>query len=107
LTESIRRIAVSLGGGYVTGLAGVVRAVAQAAHWRGWQARDSRWPALSGVIPTVACSPSAGREPRTRRQGNLLGTGDPQRPIRVALQKMAQRFGTARTHCRSGRSGKT
>lgn len=36
MNDPIRRIAISLGGGYVPGLAGVVRAIARSAQQKGW-----------------------------------------------------------------------
>jgi 6-phosphofructokinase 1 len=88
LPEPIRRIAISLGGGYLPGLAGVVRAAAQAARHRGWQVvgiRDGfdgvlfpeRYPA-GGV---VAIEPSAVL--CSEDEGSLLGTGARTDPFRV------------------------
>ena len=91
MTESIRRIAVSLGGGYVPGLAGVVRAVAQAAHRRGWQVvgvRDGfdgllfpeRYP--DGGVLAIEPSASPGRDD----EGSLLGTGARNDPFHLQQQ---------------------
>jgi len=88
MPESMRRIAISLGGGYVPGLASVVRAVARAAHRRGWEVvgvRDGfdgllfpeRYPG-GGVIAVGPSSPHSGDA-----DGSLLGTGARNDPFRL------------------------
>jgi 6-phosphofructokinase 1 len=91
LTQPIRRIAIALGGGYVPGLAVVVRATARAAHRRNWEVvgiRDGfdgllfpeRYPG-GGVIPlepvALACRDD---------EGSLLGTGARNDPFRLQQQ---------------------
>jgi ATP-dependent phosphofructokinase / diphosphate-dependent phosphofructokinase len=88
MTEPVRRIAVSLGGGYVPGLAGVVRAVARAAHRRGWEVVGVRdgldgllFPeryADGGVVAIVPGATASGDD-----DGSLLGTGARNDPFRL------------------------
>jgi ATP-dependent phosphofructokinase / diphosphate-dependent phosphofructokinase len=91
LTEPIRRIAITLGGGYVPGLAVVVRAAARAAHRRGWDVvgiRDGfdgllfseRYP--DGGVVAIDPSAMACRDD----EGSLLGTGVRNDPFRLQQQ---------------------
>ncbi len=88
MPEPMRRIAISLGGGYVPGIAGVVRATARAAHGRGWEVvglRDGfdgllfpeRYPD-GGVVALVPSSVPSGDD-----DGSLLGTGARNDPFRL------------------------
>lgn len=85
---AMRRIAITLGGGYFPGLSGVVRATARAARQRGCDAvgiRDGfdgllfpeRYP-RGGVIPVDG-------EGGDDDEGSLLGTGTRNDPFRVQL----------------------
>jgi 6-phosphofructokinase 1 len=84
---AIRRIAISLGGGYLPGLAGVVRAAARAARRQGWEVvgiRDGFDGLLfperygqAGVVPIA--------EEGNDDEGSLLGTGVRNDPFRVQL----------------------
>jgi ATP-dependent phosphofructokinase / diphosphate-dependent phosphofructokinase len=88
LNEPIRRIAVSLGGGYVPGLAGVVRAVALAAQRRGWEVVGVR-DGFDGLLyperypdgGVIAVEPSS--TPFSDDDGSLLGTGVRTDPFRL------------------------
>lgn len=84
---AIRRIAITLGGGYLPGLSGVVRAGARAAHRRGWDVlgvRDGfdgllfpeRFP-QGGLVPVEGGGDDD--------EGSLLGTGTRNDPFRLQL----------------------
>ena len=88
MPEPIRRIAVSLGGGYVPGLAGVVRAVAQAAHRHGWEVVGLR-DGFDGLLfperyrdgGVLVLDPAT--TPGSDDEGSLLGTGTRNDPFRL------------------------
>ena len=99
---AIRRIAISLGGGYLPGLSGVVHAVASAGRRQGWDVvgiRDGfdglllpgRFP-QGGLVPV----PGEGNDD----DGSLLGTGTRNDPFRVQL---ANADGFVEQHDASGR----
>lgn len=84
MSQAIRRIAISMGGGYVPGLAGVVRAIGQASQAQGWSVvgiRDGfdgvlfpeRYPE-GGVIELPFADDDT---------GSVLGTGVRTDPFRV------------------------
>jgi 6-phosphofructokinase 1 len=84
---AIRRIAISLGGGYLPGLSGVVRAAAGAARLKGWDVVGIRdgfdgllFPERYGKGGLV---PVAGEGDDD--EGSLLGTGVRNDPFRVQL----------------------
>ena len=88
MPEPIRRIAVSLGGGYVPGLAGVVRAVAQAAHRHGWEVVGLRDGFDGLLVPeryrdggVLVLDPAT--TPGSDDEGSLLGTGTRNDPFRL------------------------
>ena len=91
MPASIRRIAIGLGGGYVPGLAGVVRAAARAAHRRGWEVVGVR-DGFDGLLfperypdgGVVAIEPST--SPGSDDEGSLLGTGARTDPFRLQQQ---------------------
>lgn len=98
----MRRIAITLGGGYLPGLSGVVRASACAARRRGWDVvgiRDGfdgllfpeRYPA-GGLVPVAGDGDDD--------EGSLLGTGTRNDPFRVQL---ANAEGFVEEHDASGR----
>jgi 6-phosphofructokinase 1 len=84
---AIRRIAISLGGGYLPGLSGVVRASARAARRRGWDVVGIRdgldgllFPeryASGGVVPIEGDG--------NDEEGSLLGTGTRNDPFRLQV----------------------
>jgi len=82
------RIAISLGSGYVPGLAGVVRACAQAVEGRGWEAVGIR-DGFDGIIFPERY-PEGGIVPIDKdgcdSDGSLLGTGARTDPFRVQRQ---------------------
>jgi 6-phosphofructokinase 1 len=98
----IRRIAITLGGGYLPGLSGVVRACARAARGQGWDVlgiRDGfdgllcpeRY-AQGGLVPVEGDG--------NDDEGSLLGTGTRNDPFRVQL---ANADGFVEQHDASGR----
>lgn len=85
MTAPIRRLAISLGGGYIPGLAVVVRATALAARRQGWEVVGIRdgfdgllFPERFAGGGVVAIDPFAGEA-----EGSLLGTGTRNDPFRV------------------------
>lgn len=84
---AVRRIAISLGGGYFPGLSGVVRAAARAARRRGWEVMGLR-DGFDGLLfperyprgGIVAIEGDGNDE-----EGSLLGTGARNDPFRVQL----------------------
>lgn len=87
MSDPIRRIAISVGGGYLPGLAGVVRAIARSARHKGWDVlgiRDGfdgllcpeRYP--EGRVVSIA-------EDDVRDEGSLLGTGPRIDPFRMQV----------------------
>lgn len=87
MSEPIRRIAISLGGGYVPGLGSVVRALARSAQHKGWEVLGIRGGfdgllcperyADGGVITIDADA--------VCEEGSLLGTGPRIDPFRMQL----------------------